>query len=126
MRSHSRNRFLAASAAMVAMFALSGSVFAQNGKDKGDDANARSVQGSVTDPSDKPVAGAVVQLKDTRTLQIRSFLTKDDGQYHFSGLKTDVDYQVKADHEGLSSSPKTISVFDNRKLATVNLKLEKK
>ena len=101
-------------------------LLAQGKKDKNEDANARSVQGLVSDAGDQPVVGAVVQLKDMRTLQIRSFLTQQDGMYHFSGLKTDNDYQVKADFSGLSSPTRTVSVFDNRKIAVINLKLEKK
>jgi hypothetical protein len=61
-----------------------------------------------------------------RTLQIRSFITKNDGQYHFSGLKTDNDYQVKARYNNMSAGPKTISVFDDRSVVTIDLKLEKK
>ena len=41
----------------------------------------------VTDAANQPVAGAVVQLKNTKTLQIRSFITQDDGNYHFAGLQ---------------------------------------
>ncbi len=103
-----------------------GSVGAQGNRDKNEDANTRAVQGIVLDANDKPVSGAVVQLKDMRTLQIRSFVTQDDGTYHFSGLKNDVDYQVKAEFNGMSSPVRTISVFDNRKLVQINLKLEKK
>jgi hypothetical protein len=44
----------------------------QGKKDK-EDPTVRSLQGQVVDPDDKPAVGAVVQLKDTRTLQVRSF-----------------------------------------------------
>ena len=91
-----------------------------------EDLNARTVQGVVFDSSDKPVAGAVVQLKDMRTLQVRSFIAQSDGAYHFSSLKPDIDYQLKAASQGLESSWKTLSVFDDRKTAIINLKLEKK
>src|SRR6516225_6792810 len=37
---------------------------------KGDDQTSRTVQGIVTSAEDAPVAGAVVQLKNTKTLQI--------------------------------------------------------
>jgi hypothetical protein len=94
-------------------------------KDKSD-ANTRALQGTVLDPDEKPVTGAVVQLKDMRTLQIRSFISQDDGSYHFSGLKVDNDYQVKADHNDRTSGWKTLSVFDARKDPVMNLKLEKK
>lgn len=90
------------------------------------DATTRSLQGTVTDSGDKPVQGAVVQLKDTRTLQVRSFISQQDGTYHFSGLKVDNDYQVKADHDTETSGWKTLSVFDNRAEPVLNLKLDKK
>ena len=93
---------------------------------KGDDQNVRSVQGAVTDAADNAVDGAVVQLKNTKTLQIRSFITKDHGEYYFHGLSPDVDYELKADYQGASSPNKTLSSFDSRKQAVINLKLSKK
>jgi hypothetical protein len=72
------------------------------------------------------VNGAVVQLKNTKTLQIRSFITRDNGAYYFHGLNTDVDYELRADSDGESSSSKTLSSFDSRKEAVLNLKLEPK
>ncbi len=95
-------------------------------KPKDEDASTRTLQGQVTDASDQPIKAAVVQLKDMKTLQIRSYITKEDGMYHFSGLKMDVDYQVKADANGMTSGSKTVSVFDARKVATINLKVDKK
>jgi hypothetical protein len=118
-----RNR-LRAVLALAAMAALMGTAMAQ--KKKNEDAGTRGVEGTVFGPDDKPVVGGVVQLKDMRTLQIRSFITQGDGTYHFSGLKTDIDYQLKADFKGMSSSSKTLSVFDDRKTPIINLKVEKK
>ena len=89
-----------------------------------EDSNTRTLQGSVTDNASKPVEGAVVQLKDTKSLQIRSFYTQSDGSFHFAGLSTNVDYEVKADYKGSTSSTKTLSVYDNRKTANVALKLK--
>lgn len=97
---------------------------AQKKKDK-DESSTRTLQGLVTGKDGNPASGAVVQLKDLRTLQIRSFITKDDGAYFFSGLKVDDDYQVKANWNGLASDSRRLSVFDSRKTATINLKLEK-
>lgn len=98
---------------------------AQKKDKKDDDAGTRIVQGQVTDADDQPVVGAVVQLKDMHSLQVRSFITEAEGKYHFSGLKTEIDYQVKAQFNGMSSSSKTVSLFDTRKIAVLNLKLEK-
>ncbi len=95
-------------------------------KKEKEDPTIRSVQGQVNDAQDKPVSGAVVQLKNTHTLEIRSFITQEDGQYRFSGLRTDTDYEIKAEYSGMSSDDKRLSNFDTRKIATVNLKLNKK
>jgi hypothetical protein len=86
----------------------------------------RSVRGVVTDASDAPVTGAVVQLENTKTQQIRSYITKEDGAYSFFELNTDTDYKLKAEYKGMSSSSKMLSSFDSRKQAVVNLKLDKK
>jgi hypothetical protein len=94
-------------------------------KEQREEAALRSVQGTVTTADDSPAAGAVVQLKDMRTLQVRSFIAQD-GSYHFTGLKIDTDYQLKADYNGMSSGWKTLSVFDSRKTPVVNLKVDKK
>jgi hypothetical protein len=95
-------------------------------QDKGEDETVRSVQGLVSSSSDQPVEGAVVKLKDTKTLSVRSFITPGDGTYRFHGLNTNVDYQIWADYKDLTSDQKTLSVFDSRRQAVINLKLDKK
>jgi hypothetical protein len=98
-------------------------IFAQK---KRSEENTRSVQGVVSAADDKPVAGAVVQLKNTKTLQVRSFVTKDDGAYHFYDLSADVDYELKAEYQGAFSNTRTLSSFDTRKQSVLNLKLNPK
>jgi hypothetical protein len=109
-------------AAACALLLLAGAVWAK----KDENANIRSVQGVVSNAQGEAVNGAVVQLKNTKTLQIRSFITRDNGAYYFHGLSTDVDYELRADSDGASSSSRTLSSFDTRKQATMNLKLEPK
>lgn len=94
-------------------------------KSKKEESTVRSVQGTVFDNEDKPVVGAVVQLKDMRTLQMRSYITKANGEYHFSSLKIDNDYEVEAKNNHLTSGAHKISVFDNRKIVIQNLKADK-
>ena len=95
-------------------------------RQKDDDPNGRSAEGVVKDEQDNAAEGAVVKLKNLKTLQVRSFITKTDGKFRFGGLRKDVDYEIKADHNSLSSSTRTISVFDSRKQVILNLKLEPK
>lgn len=94
-------------------------------EERREDANSRAVMGTVTTADEKLVSGAVVQLKDMRTLQVRSFITLDDGQYHFSGLRNDIDYELTA-RSGEMTATRKLSIFDNRKQAVMNFKLEKK
>lgn len=101
-------------------------LFKGDKRPKGEEGKTRSLAGVIRDEGDNPADGAIVQLKDTKSLQVRSFITRDDGAYHFHGLSADVDYQVKAERQGFASGVKTLSVFDSRKDAIINLKLEPK
>ncbi len=100
-------------------------VTAQDNK-KGENRNTRSVQGTVMDTENNPVDGAVVQLKDTKSLQVRSFITKTDGTYHFHGLNPNVDYELRADYQGFSSDTRTLSNFSSEKVANINLAIKTK
>ncbi len=114
--------------ALVAILVLLGAsgLLAQDEKKKKGEPTTRVVQGLVLNADDKGVPGAVVQLKDMRTMQIRSFISQPDGGYHFGELKLDNDYQLKANFSGATSGWKTLSVFDSRKEPIINLKLDKK
>jgi len=103
---------------------LSGSAWGQFGKKKDPDSNLRIVHGTVTDEADNPISGAIVQLENMKTLQIRSFITKEKGDYYFSDLSTDIDYKIRAENHGMVSATKTLSTFDNRKEAILNLKVD--
>jgi|ERR1700722_13231729 hypothetical protein len=106
---------------VLLVLALAGFAFGQK---KGKEPQEKSVSGVVTDAAGNPVPGAVVQLKNTKTLQVRSFIAKDMGEYYFQGLATDVDYELKADSNGKSSGPKILSLFDSHAEAKVNLQLK--
>lgn len=84
----------------------------------------RVVQGRVLDENDKAVSGAVVYLKDTRTMGIKSFITSADGAYRFGQLSSDTDYQVWAEANGKKSAIKTVSSFDSKSQFVIDLKLK--
>ena len=110
-------------AAIMFLIALaSPATFAQ--KDKKNQPNERSVSGEVTDTSGAPLKGAVVQLENTKTLQVRSFIAKDDGTYVFNGLNTDVDYQLMAQWNGKRSGMKVLSSFDSRPEVKINIQIK--
>jgi hypothetical protein len=95
-------------------------------QDKKREAQLRTVHGQVLDRDDAAVAGGVVYLKNTRTQVVATRIVKDKGEYSFSGLDPNVDYEIHAENEGQTSAKKTISSFDSKKDIVVNLKLDKK
>jgi hypothetical protein len=85
----------------------------------------RSIEGRVLAKEGSPVPGATVLLKDTKTLQVRSYIARPDGRYYFFGLSTDINYELRAQAKGMTSPVKTVSVFDSHKLVKLDLKLSK-
>jgi len=94
-------------------------------KDKKPD-KTRSLTGFVRDPANHNVEGAVVRLKDLKTLEVRSFITLDDGSFRFHGLSTENDYEIQATHDNMESKTRRLTVYDSRKKANMNLKLKPK
>jgi len=91
------------------------------------EAQLRTVRGVVADKSSEdPVPSAVVFLKNTRTNAVRSYIADEEGNYRFSGLDPNVDYEIHAEKDGAKSGTRTVSSFDNKKEIIINLKLEKK
>src|SRR6202795_1595171 len=91
------------------------------------EAQLRTVRGVVVDKSsDNPISSAVVFLKNTRTNAVRSYIADEQGNYRFSGLDPNVDYEIHAEHDDMTSSIRTVSSFDSRRDIEVTLKLSKK
>lgn len=95
-------------------------------KDKPRDTSVRNVAGVVLQPDGKPAPQAVVQLKNMKNLQIRSYIASDEGKYQFQGLSSSVDYELAATYHDMASPKRQLSIFDTRLDAVVNLQLEPK
>ena len=85
----------------------------------------RTLKGIVT-VGDQPATDAVVYLKNTRSLSMKTYIAQKDGTYTFSSLSPNVDYEVYAEANGKRSDTKTLSSFDSRKVAVINLKIAQK
>jgi hypothetical protein len=85
---------------------------------------SRLLTGTVLDKSDKPVSNAVVYLKNTKSLAVKTFIAKDDGTYRFPELSTNVDFEVYAEKNGKKSGTKVLSQFDDREKSNINLKID--
>lgn len=95
-------------------------------QDKKREAQLRTVRGVVEDKSDNPISSSVVFLKNLRTNSVRSSYTDDTGNFRFSGLDPNADYELHAEKEGAKSTTRTVSSFDSRKDIVLNLKIDKK
>ena len=84
------------------------------------------MHGVVTDKSETPLASAVVFLKNTRSNVVRSYISDDSGNYRFSGLDPNADYEIHAEKDGSTSATRSVSSFDSKKDLVVNLKIDKK
>lgn len=97
-----------------------------NAQDSKKESQLRTVRGVVVDKSESPVEAAVVFLKNLRTNQVRSYIADNEGQFRFSGLDPNADYEVHAEKDGAKSQTRQASSFDNRKELVFTLKLDKK
>ncbi len=89
-------------------------------------ATTREVKGTVSDQNGRKLARAVVYLKNTRSLLIRSYISRKNGTYRFSGLNADIDYELWARFQGVTSTTKALSRFDSERVAVVDLVVELK
>ena len=83
----------------------------------------RSVSGRVTSGEDAPLKDAIVYIKNTRTLAVKTYIADDAGKYQFNALLPSVDYEIFAESKGKKSDTRTLSSFDSRKDVTINLKV---
>jgi hypothetical protein len=84
----------------------------------------KALEGKVLGNGDVPLSGAVVYLQDSKTNNIRSFISTADGSYRFGQISPDTDYQVWAEYKGVKSPTKAISSFDSRKQVTIDLRIK--
>jgi Carboxypeptidase regulatory-like domain len=84
----------------------------------------RTVRGTVKDQNGHVLAGAVVQMEDRTTLQIRSYVTRGNGSYHFGDISADITYHLRAKYAGVFSREKILSKFHSDTMAVVDLTID--
>jgi hypothetical protein len=111
---------------IVALAAMAATMLFAQDKPKGKESELRTVRGTVVDKDETPVETAVVYLKNVHTQDIITHLSDSDGTFRFSGLDLNIDYEIHAEREGMTSATRSISNFDTRKEFVLTLKLDRK
>ncbi len=93
---------------------------------KQQNASGRLLTGRVLDHEDSPLVSSVVYLTNTRTRAVKTYIVGKDGGYRFPALSQNIDYEVYAQYKGHKSDTKTLSQFDSRPNANINLKIDTK
>lgn len=87
------------------------------------EAELRTVHGIVVDKNDNGISSGIVYLENMKTQNVRTYITDDAGNYRFSGLDPNEDYEIHAEKGDATSSTRTISSFDSRRDIEIVLKL---
>lgn len=114
------NRALATRFAVILTLVLATSLasFAQG--------QSRFLGGKVLDSADQGIPRAIVYLKNTKTLVIKTYIAEQDGAFHFPGLSPNVDYELYAESNGKRSDVKSVSSYDTKPRLNINLRIDNK
>jgi hypothetical protein len=80
----------------------------------------RNLSGTVTDHHSEPLKGAVVQVENSVTMGVVSYITTRNGKYDFKHLDGDTDYRVWVNFRGRKSKVRQLSEFDSNRPKTIN------
>lgn len=83
----------------------------------------RVVQGKVELADGGMAKGAIVYIKNAKTLEVRTYISTADGSYRFGQLNPDANYTVWAEYQGKKSKERSISSFDSKKVFNIPLKI---
>lgn len=90
-------------------------------QDDRDRSQLRVVHGEVMDKDQNPIANVIVYLHNKKDNNVRTQISDAQGQYRFSGLDANTDFEIHAQYKHRRSSRHTISSFDSRNDIEINL-----
>jgi hypothetical protein len=94
--------------------------------DKKSEAELRTIRGIVLDKDENPAPASVVYLLNVKTQAVKTYIADDAGNFRFSGLDPNADYEIHAEHNDVESPVRTVTGFDSRRDVELNLKLSRK
>ena len=92
-------------------------------QDQKGDLQLRTIHGTVVDKDENPAPSSVVYLLNVKTQAVKTYIADTAGLYRFSGLDPNIDYEVHAEKDNMTSATRTVSSFDSRRDIEVVLKL---
>jgi hypothetical protein len=95
-------------------------------QDKKGEVQLRTVHGIVVAADESPVPSSVVYLVNIKTQSVKTYIADESGNYRFSGLDPNVDYELHAEQNDLTSATRTVSSFNSSRDIEVILKLSHK
>jgi hypothetical protein len=90
------------------------------------DAPTRTVTGIVKDQLGNALPKAVVEIENTKTMAVASYITQADGRYYFHQLSSEIDYTVRAKYRNLWSKSKLLDKFHSGNRITIDLEIPTK
>ncbi len=82
---------------------------------------SKTVRGQVFNASGNGIVGAAVEMTDLTTHKTSAIYTGTGGQFLFTGLSLNQDYQFRAHYKGQSSEVRKVSSWDTRTDLVLNL-----
>jgi len=86
----------------------------------------KTVHGLVMDKAENALPEAIVYLKNLQNNSVKTSFADDQGNYHFSGLDPNTDYEIHAEFKGDVSPTRRLSSLDGRKDIYLNLIVSRK
>jgi hypothetical protein len=83
--------------------------------------DVRAIHGTVVDRRGNLLPTSVVEIENTATLDIQSYIVHEDGEFHFKNLSSDVDFSVHATYHGHISKTVIVSKFNESKDNKISL-----
>jgi hypothetical protein len=117
---HSRKRLVTTLLALFTVLPIAAPLSAQLTGHEHD----RNLSGLVTDPGHEPLRGAIVEIQAGEGTPVESYITGEDGRYHFKRLNSEMDYTVWVIFRKRHSKSKSISKFDSKEDKVINFTIE--
>jgi hypothetical protein len=110
---------------LLAVLAIAAAATAIAQKNKAE-TELRTVHGIAVDASENPIPSAIVYLVNVKTQSVKTYIADERGNYRFSGLDPNLDYELHAEHDDLTSATRTVSSFNSSRDIEVILKVSHK